>query len=336
MPVLWLGFIVCAGLIVYCGTNLSRYGDVIAGKTGLGHAWTGLILMAGITSLPELISGISSVTIAGVPDIALGDIMGSCMFNILIIAFMDMLLGRKQVFSGADKSHFLSLSFGMILIGVVSVSILLPDMPSIGPVGIYTPVIALIYLAGIKSVWLFEKKRAALSPAGIPADARYDHISLRKAVSMYSLNAVVIVAAATLLPFIGERLAQQTGLGDSFVGTFLIGMATSLPELVVSISALHIGATQMAIANIFGSNMFNILIIAIDDIFYAGGGLLSVVSTGHAITGLMAMIMSAIAMIGLTYRPKKKLFLILGWDSASLILAYAISIWSLYSFGAAG
>lgn len=336
MPVLWLGFIVCAGLIVYCGTKLSRYGDVIAEKSGLGHAWTGLILMAGITSLPELINGISSVTIAGVPDIALGDIMGSCMFNILIIAVMDILLGKKQVFSGADKSHFLSLGFGIILIGIVSVSILLPDMPPIGPVGIYTPAIALIYLAGIKSVWLFEKKTAAPSPAVIQADARYGHITLRKAVSRYSLNAAVIVVAATILPFIGERLAEQTGLGDSFFGTFFIGMATSLPELVVSISALHIGATQMAIANLFGSNMFNILIVAIDDIFYTGGGLLSAVSTGHAMTGLMAIIMSAIALLGLTYRPKKKLFLILGWDSASLILVYVISIWSLYSFGAAG
>ncbi len=336
MPVLWLGFIVCAGLIVYCGTKLSRYGDVIAEKTGLGHAWTGLLLMAGITSLPELINGISSVTIAGVPDIALGDIMGSCMFNILIIAVMDMLLGRQQVFSGADKSHFLSLGFGMILIGIVSVSILLPDMPPIGPVGIYTPVIALIYLAGIKSVWLFEKKRAAPSPAVITADARYGHITLRKAVSRYSLNAAVIVVAATILPFIGERLAQQTGLGDSFFGTFFVGIATSLPELVVSISALHIGATQMAIANLFGSNMFNILIVAIDDIFYAGGGLLSVVSTGHAMTGLIAIIMSAIALFGLTYRPKKKIFLILGWDSASIVLAYVIGIFSLYSLSAAG
>ncbi len=336
MPVLWLGFIVCAGLIVYCGTKLSRYGDVIAEKTGLGRAWTGLILMASITSLPELINGISSVTIAGVPDIALGDIMGSCIFNIFIIAVMDMLLGRRQVFSGPDKSHFISLGFGMVLIGIVSVSILLPDMPPIGPVGIYTPAIALIYLAGIKSVWLFEKKRAAPSPAVIPADARYGHISLRTAVSKYSFNAAAIVIAATTLPFIGERLAQQTGLGDSFFGTFFVGIATSLPELVVSISALHIGATQMAIANIFGSNMFNILIIAIDDLFYAGEGLLGVVSTGHAMTGLFAMVMSAIALLGLAYRPKRKIFLILGWDSASIILVYIISILSLYSLSGTG
>ena len=158
MPVLWLGFIVCAGLIVYCGTNLSRYGDVIAEKTGLGRAWTGLVLMAGITSLPELINGISSVTVAGVPDIALGDIMGSCIFNILIIAVMDMLLGRRQVFSNAGKSHFLSLAIGMILISIVSVSILLPICRPSGRSHIYACHRAHLPCR-VKYAWLFEGRR---------------------------------------------------------------------------------------------------------------------------------------------------------------------------------
>ncbi|MDH4101110.1 MAG: sodium:calcium antiporter, partial [Nitrospirota bacterium] len=82
MVVLWLKFILCSAVIVYCGTKLSRYGDVIAEKTGMGRAWTGLILVSSVTSLPELFIGISSVTIAGTPDIALGDIMGSCVFNL--------------------------------------------------------------------------------------------------------------------------------------------------------------------------------------------------------------------------------------------------------------
>jgi len=78
---LWFEFIVCSGVIVFCGTLLAKYGDIIAEKTGMGRAWIGLILMASVTSLPELITGISSVTIANTPDIALGDIMGSCVFK---------------------------------------------------------------------------------------------------------------------------------------------------------------------------------------------------------------------------------------------------------------
>src|SRR3990172_2991592 len=117
MRILWLQLIFCSAVIVFCGTNLSKYGDVIAEKTGLGRAWIGLVLMASVTSLPELITGISSVAFANVPDIALGDIMGSCVFNLSIIALMDILHGPKPIFSKAEHSHILSAGFGVILIG---------------------------------------------------------------------------------------------------------------------------------------------------------------------------------------------------------------------------
>lgn len=77
-----LGFIVCTAAIVYSGTRLSKYGDIIAEKMGLGRAWVGLVLLASVTSLPELITGISSVTFVVAPDIAVGDVLGSCIFNI--------------------------------------------------------------------------------------------------------------------------------------------------------------------------------------------------------------------------------------------------------------
>src|SRR3970040_2840657 len=85
---LWLGFIACTSVIVYSGTRLSKYGDIIAEKTGLGRTWIGVVLMASVTSLPELVTGISSVTFADVPDIAVGDVLGSCVFNMFILAFL--------------------------------------------------------------------------------------------------------------------------------------------------------------------------------------------------------------------------------------------------------
>ncbi|MCC6502635.1 MAG: sodium:calcium antiporter [Deltaproteobacteria bacterium] len=332
MLTLWFEFIACSAAIVVCGTYLSKYGDVIAEKTGLGRAWIGLVLMAGVTSLPELINGISSVTVANVPDIAVGDIMGSCMFNVSLIALMDMFSGPGPIFSKAEKGHIISAGFGIILIGVCAVSLLAGQfMPVVGSIGLYTPVLAAVYLVGMKSVYIFEKRRL-VEFAGLSAEApRYAHVSVREAVLKYAVNAAVIVVAATLLPFIGDRIAVETGLGRSFVGTFFIGMTTSLPELVVSVAALRIGAAEMAIANLFGSNMFNILIIAVDDIFYTKGSLLADVSADHAITALIAMIMTGIAVVSLTYRLKSKTFLRLGWDTVAIVLAYIVSIILLYS-----
>lgn len=130
MAVLWVEFIVCSGIIVYCGTNLTRYGDVIAEKTGLGRAWIGLILMAGVTSLPELINGLSSVALAGVPDIAVGDVMGSCVFNLAILALVDLLIlaiddifyKKGPLLADVSVSHALTGLTAILMTGIAIVA----------------------------------------------------------------------------------------------------------------------------------------------------------------------------------------------------------------------
>jgi cation:H+ antiporter len=332
MIIPWLEFALCSAVIVYCGTKLSRYGDVLAEKTGLGRAWIGLVLMASVTSLPELITGISSVALANAPDIALGDVMGSCVFNLAIISLMDMLHGPTPIFSKVEHGHILSAGFGVILIGISSVSILAGGLlPSLGSIGLYTPALIVIYGIGIRSVFLFEKKKIVKFVDEMARAVHYKDVTTREAVIKYLLNAVVIIGAATWLPFISDRLATATGLGQTFFGAVFVAMTTSLPELVVSIAALRIGAADMAIANLFGSNMFNIFILAIDDIFYIKGPLLADVSWTHAVTGFMVVLMTGIAIVGLTFRIEKKVFLRLGWDALALIMAYVINIYLIYS-----
>ena len=337
MLIVWLEFIFCSGIIVFCGTKLSIYGDIIAEKTGLGRAWIGLILMASVTSLPELITGISSVTVADTPDIALGDIMGSCVFNISIIALMDILHGSAPIFHKSEHGHILSAGFGIILISLASISILANQtIPAVGHIGLYTPAIILIYGIGIRSVFLFEKRRIVEFVGETVQATQYEHISTKNAVNKYILNALFIIGAATWLPFIGDRLAEETGLGRSFIGTVFIAMTTSLPEVVVSVSALKIGATDMAIANLFGSNIFNILILAIDDVFYTKGSLLANVSISHAVTGFMAVLMTGIVVVSLIYRLERKTFLRLGWDAIAIFIAYLVNIYLLYSLRGKG
>ena len=337
MTMIWVQFLVCSAVIVYCGTNLSRYGDVIAEKTGLGRAWIGLILMSGVTSLPELITGISSVAFAGAPDIAVGDVMGSCVFNLSLIALMDMLHGPQPIFSRAEHNHNLSAGFGVILIGFAVVSITsAAGMPAFGSISFSTPIIIGLYALAIRSVFLFQKRQVAQHIGEIAPDLQYGHISTKEASLKYTVNALVIVGAAIWLPFIGDRLAGATGLGRSFVGSIFIAMTTSLPELVVSISALRIGAADMAIANLLGSNLFNMVILAIDDLAYPDGPLFNAVSQNHAITGTIAVIMTGIVVVSLMYRLEKKTALRIGWDALALILAYLVNIVLLYRMRAQG
>lgn len=317
---LWLEFLVCASLIVVSGTKLSKYGDVIAEKTGMGKAWVGLILMASITSLPELVTGLSSVTIADVPEIAVGDLVGAGVFNLLILALLDPMDRSSPIFSKIGQSHLLSGGFGVLLLGFVSASIILNDMvPSIGHIGLYTPLILVTYIIGIRLVYLYEKRAITIHVSEAAARTPYDHIPLKKAVTMYVINALVVIAVASVIPFIAGRIAESTGLGDNFMGTLFVAATTTLPELVVSMSAMRMGAPDIAIGNLLGSNMFNMGLLAIDDIFYTKGPLLSHVSDSHALTATMAMLMTAIALIGITYRHEKKAFLRFGWDSLSML-----------------
>lgn len=113
----WLEFALCAFLIGAAGPELSRSGDIIADKTGISGNWIGLILLGAVTSLPELVTGVSAVTIANTPNIAVGDIFGSCVFNLLILVAIDFMYRETPVYRRAHQGHILSAGFGVILIG---------------------------------------------------------------------------------------------------------------------------------------------------------------------------------------------------------------------------
>lgn len=329
---LWLGFLLCTGVIVYSGAKLSKYGDIIAEKTGLGRAWIGLVLMASVTSLPELVTGISSVTFAGVPDIAVGDVLGSCVFNMLIIAVLDALYRIMPISSKAHQGNILSAAFGILLLGMVTISIFLGrTVPPLGWIGPYSLMFILIYLIAIRLIYSYEKRQIATLLKEKAFELKYNHIQTKTAVTNYILNAFIVVIAATFLPKIGEGIAATTGLGQTFVGNIFIAFSTSLPEVVVSISAVRMDAIDLAIGNLFGSNIFNIFILAIDDLFFIPGPILSFANENHIISALSAIMMTGIAIIGLTYRSMKKP-LLLAWDAIGIVIIYIVNMMLLYMF----
>ena len=184
----------------------------------------------------------------------------------------------------------------------------------------------------MRSVFLYEKRRIAEYAREVAEEARYEEVSKRRAYALYGMNAAVIIAAATYLPHLGERIAEVTGLGRTFVGSVFIALSTSLPEIVVSISALRMGAVDIALGNLFGSNLFNVGILALDDLLYTKGPLLSNVSGSHAVTAFGAVAMMAVAVVGLTYKvTRKRLFI--GWDSAGIIAIYITATLILYASG---
>lgn len=330
---LWVQFIAVAAVILFAGTRLSRYGDVIAEKTGMGRTWVGVVLLASVTSLPELITGASSIVLFDLPDLAVGNVLGACMFNVLTIALLDSLSGPTPISTRAHQGQVLAAAFGVLLLGAVSISLAARAVfPAVGWVGSYSLVFLLMYIVAMRTVFLFERRRIVELVHEMAEAARYDAIPLGKAYRNYALNAALVIGAATYLPSLGERIAGATGLGGSFVGTTFIALTTTLPELVVSISAMRIDATDLVFGNLLGSNLFNLAILAIDDVLYVKGPLMSQVAQSHVVSANTAMAMTAIAVIGLTYRASKKR-LPIAWDSLAILGVYGIGAWAVLLVG---
>jgi len=333
----WLEFALCALLITVAGSRLSRYGDVIAKKTGLGGSWIGLVLLASVTSLPELVTGVSSVTLADAPDIAVGNVLGACVFNLLLIVVLDFLHRGASVYTRASQSHALSAAFGLMLLGVVAASLVLAGREpplAFGHVGLYTPIIVVMYFVALRTVAGFERRQ--VNPPSEDIEPRLSAMTLRAAVAGFLLASILVVAAGAWLPFVAEELGQVMGWQASFVGTVFVAFATTLPEMVVTVSALRMGALDMAIGNLFGSVLFNVLVLAIDDAIYVKGPLLAHVSPLHAVSAVSAMIMTGAAMVGLLYRPETRLLKTVGWVSLFLVVVYVMNSYVLYLYGGDG
>ena len=331
--IVWIQFSVCLILIAVAGYKLALYGDIIGEKLKLSRSWVGIVMVASVTSLPELVTGVSSVTVAQAPDIAVGDVLGSCIFNLLLIVILDFLHRRESVYSTAKIGHTLSAGFGIILIGFVGMNLLLAQSGmdfSIAHVGLYTPMILIMYALAMRTLFRYEQMQEL--PVADVAHPRYQKTTVKQAVAGYGMASVVVIAAGVWLPFVGKALAVQMGWSEGFVGTIFIAAVTSLPEAAVTIAAVRLGALDMALGNLFGSNLFNIAILAIDDLFYLQGPILSEVSTVHAVSAMSAILMTGIAIVGLFYRPQQRLFKTVGWTSLFLLLVYLFNTFVVYSY----
>ncbi len=328
----WLELLICAVLIGVAGPVLTQYGDIIARLTGLSRSWVGLVLLATATSLPELFTGISSVTIAGTPNIAVGDALGSCVFNLVMLVLLDELSRDEPMYRRLDQGHILTAGFGVILIGSAGALVLLSQEGlnfTFLNISGYTPFIIVLYLVAIRAAFVYERR----TPRPPQLFRSETGITLRTALLRYGAAASVVIVAGTWLPFIGSDIATIMGWKTTFVGTLLIAFTTSVPELVVTVSALRLGAVDMAIGNLLGSNLFDILILAADDIAYREGPLLSAISPAHAVTAFAAVIMSGIFIVAMLFRPETRLRGTIGWVSLSLLVVYLFSAYAIYLLG---
>lgn len=303
---LWASFLLSAAVIVFAGIKLSCYGDIIAEKSGLGRTVVGLLLLSAATSLPELVTSIKAASL-GSADLVAGNMIGSNLFNLAILFIMDMLIREGSVFSHLNIRTVRTAAGSMILILILAGGFVLKgfshggittvlSFPSISwSIGIDSLLLALVYAVLVKKVVMSEA-----STDEEPVQQRYPDKTLRQGVLGFLLAAGLIVAAGLVLTGAADRISglQIAGvpLGKTFVGSLFLAVVTSLPEMIVSIGAVRLGAYDMALGNIFGSNLFNMTIIFVADIFYPKSGISAAAGSSHLFSLLIVLLITALAL----------------------------------------
>ena len=335
-------FALSSFVIVVAATLLTRFADAIAQATGLGHLIVGSVLLATATSLPELSVNWAVVKL-GLPNMAVGGLVGSSLFNLGILAVAD--LSHKErglMFSRRSLENALPGVVSIGMISLVGVGIFVGDRVDsleFGGLGLFTIALLVSYLLGLRMIYHDQRigLREAVDPVvelNVAIEPSEDMRQERRIVAVraalgFIVTAVVIVVVAPYSASAAGTIASASGLGTTFIGTTLVAAATSLPEFVACIAAVRMGAMNLAVGNVFGSNIFNlVLLIPLD--FAFDGPLLGAVSMTHLLTCLLVVLVTAVVILGGLYRIESRTLLI--EPDAGLILLLVVGGLALVYF----
>jgi cation:H+ antiporter len=240
-------------------------------------------------------------------------------FNLLFLAVVDLLQREQPMYHRASATHLLAAAFGVVMLGFVAMSLVLGQRaPALFSLGLYSPVLLMLYLLALKSVFTHDRMQRASDAPAHPGAQRRDMLR-------FGAAAAVVLAAGSWLPGLADRLASEMGWSRSFVGTLFMALVTTMPEMAVTLSALRLGALDMAIGNLLGSNLFNLTILAVDDAFYTRGPLLADAAPVHIGSAAAAIVMTGLVMVGLLMRPQGRVLRVLSWISVGLVAAYGLN-----------
>lgn len=321
-------FLGSAAAVIAAGIMLSRTADAIAERSGFGHLAVGVVLLAGATTLPEIVTSISAIRL-GVPDLAVGNILGACLMNMLILGLLDLLHHaghRRGLIAGIAVGHARAATLSIILLGVTAVAIITGISIRIGHVGVSTVLLAAIYLMGIR----IATRHAEDAPQRTSPEPGTSGMTMRAAVIGFMACAGLLLLACPRLAASAEAIATATGLGATFFGTVFVAMVTTLPEFVATLTALRIGAYDLGVGNLFGSNVFNVSLLFLFDVVYTDGPILLAVTGTHALTALVVIVITGVALLSLLAREERRVWLIEP-DAVAILAAGLIGVGLVYA-----
>lgn len=338
---LWINlavFAVSAIAVWIAGTKVARYADTIAVKSGIGHIAIGMVLLGGVTSLPEVAISIFSA-IADNPTLAVNNLLGGVAMQRAILAGVDGFIGRDALtVIAASPAVLLQAALGAFILIAVAAAVSIGDTQIFG-IGAWSWAVLALYIFSIWTISTSKGRKPWIpqdmeSYASEQTDTRKDPPenrggSLKSVVVKTVVAAVVILIAGFFLSRTADAIAVQTGLGLNFVGAVLLAVATSLPELSTVISAVRLRQYEMAISDILGTNLFNVALIFLVDAVYLGKPVLNGVGKFSLVASLLGALLTMIYLIGLVERRNRTIGR-MGIDSLATLVVYFAGLFVLY------
>lgn len=250
-------YIVLAASIVFLSYKLGDYVDALDKKTKISGAFIGGILLAAITSLPELFTSVSSIGFLGETGMVVGNILGSNLFNFTVLALTIILFIKKYKHAKFAKVHIYST---IIVIGMTSLTLyalLAPNYMQLkaGPINFITLIILGLY---ILNLILQPKEESSDETSDIP-------LSLKQIIIRFIICAIALIGVSIAITYATDYLAKQLNLGPTVAGSLFLAIATSLPEVVSTITLCKKGNFNAGFGNIIGSNVFNFCILVVGE-----------------------------------------------------------------------
>ena len=336
MPIalLWLQLAGVTIIIVTASHFLAKSADIISFKTGLGQSLVGVVLLATATSLPELGTGVSSVTFFDAPDLAAGDAFGSNLLNLLIIGLLDLISRKDPILTMVNATAALVGALGIGMIAIAVSGIVIHSMTTTTSTWPISPVSIVLIIAFVFSVYMIYRFEMKQDDTEIEVNSEYAQVSGTAATMMFLASAGVILGSAIWLAQTGDNLAREMGWEASFVGTQFLAISTSLPELATAIAAIRLNAPALAISNLLGSNLFNMgFVLFVDDVAFTDGVLWSNVSQIHTLTGIIGVIMTIVVIVSLIHRVRTRPSKFWTFEAVALIALYIVASLLVFQLG---
>ncbi len=263
---IYFAYTITAVIVITMSVRISDYVDILDKNTKLSGAFLGGIVLSGVTSLPELFTSVSATALLKHPELCVGNVLGSDLFNLVALSTIILLYAKKFSKGRVSKCYRHVVLFVIVIYALICLNYLGLVNFNLLHISITSILILLTYLAGAKYLAIADDVEADEEMIQYQAQKMEKGMTTQRVLAKFALSAICLVFASVLMTVLTNEISVKLELTKSVAGAVLLGVATSVPEVTATSRLFRLKNFNIAVGNIIGSNLFNFLILVVADV----------------------------------------------------------------------